>query len=461
MNAPQKRVHPTPSPRSQAPNGSWWASPSDAAVSSHLQWPLGRVSIVGLNIVLSGRACWLRRLLWLLVLLVLLAWLAWQLTTPFDRLARGGTTWQFSKRKENSVRLPAITICHNNKFNRTAVEAMSVPGAGLLQWLSEDTEPFSLLDWDRYNLDQFLEAAAFDWRAMVTQCRIAKSHCLEVGAVRTLQSPMLGHCATLVTNASVQASILSPQFFIALSESGSFEEDEHDGWTLFLHQSDILFDDFVLFAGLAKPLKLYANSSITVKVDTNINVLLSNTGKCGDATAPEHQTCLEQCIAEHANLTSASCRIPWIKSSLSQPPCTSYRDFVTSGLRLPNSFDEYKMAEALKHCPCIQPCSWLEYIISTPYRIGLRETRGALGPGERSSGAGPSSRAELWFSTTVHTTEERQLYPLSQFLAEVGGSLGLMVGASLLTLAEMVDCLICVCLNAAQRRRPADCPVRN
>ncbi|KAF0295684.1 hypothetical protein FJT64_006791 [Amphibalanus amphitrite] len=357
------------------------------------------------------------------------------LTTPFDRLARGGTTWQFSKRKESSVRLPAITVCHNNKFNRTAVEAMSVPGAGLLQWLSEDTEPFSLLDWDRYNLDQFLEAAAFDWRAMVTQCRIAKSHCLEVGAVRTLQSPMLGHCATLVTNASVQASILSPQFFIALSESGSFEEDEHDGWTLFLHQSDILFDDFVLFAGLAKPLKLYANSSITVKVDTNINVLLSNTGKCGDATAPEHQTCLENCIAEHANLTSASCRIPWIKSSLSQPPCTSYSDF---------------------------PCSWLEYIISTPYRIGLRETRGALGPGraappERGLRAAP----ELWFSTTVHTTEERQLYPLSQFLAEVGGSLGLMVGASLLTLAEMVDCLICVCLNAAQRRRPADCPVRN
>ena len=451
MPLSQQRIHPASSAHGKMSNQSLWAPPPDVAAGVQRPEPRSRVSIAGLNIVFSREASWPRRLLWLLVLLTLVVWLIIQLMVPFAKLAHGGTTWRFSKQREDSVRLPALTICHNNKYNKTAVDTMSVPGATLMDWLSHDTKPFSLLDWSRYNLDQFLQAAAFNWQDMFTECRIWKSRCMKVGSVRTLQSPMLGHCATLVTNASVQNSILSPQVKLALTEKGPFDRYDHDGWTLFIHQSDILFNDFVLFLGLAKPIKLYANSSITVTIDTNINVLLSGTGRCGGATAPEHQTCVEDCIAKHANLTSTVCRIPWIKSSLNQPPCTSYRDFEESSHLQPNSFDESKMATSLSHCPCVQPCSWMEYVISTPYRIGVEETRGVLGT-RRGGGTHLITQAELWFSTTVQTTEETHVYPLSRFLAEVGGSLGLMIGASLLTLAEIVDHFVCTCYYVARRR---------
>ena len=441
----QRRIGPTPPPGDEKPNLSLWAPPTDDAVEQ----PLSRVSISGLNIVLSRQACWPRRLLWLLVLLALLGWLVTQLMVPIERLAHGGTSWDFSRRFEDSVRLPALTICHSNKFNKTVIEEMSVPGVGLLDWLSDDTEPFSLLDWDRYDLDQFFEAAGYDWDGMVSQCLIGKRECSELGEVRTVQSPMLGQCATLVSNATVQASLLSPQVRIVLTENGSFSKHEHDGWTLFMHQNDIVFNDFVLFAGLAKPVRLFANSSITVKVDTNLNLLLASTGRCGDATAPEYQSCLERCIIEQT-MTNTTCRIPWLPFTIGLPPCTNYQDFIASGLRLP-SFNEKKMWHALKLCPCTQPCSWFDYILSTPHRIGVGETRGALSTRRPSRGQ-VMTQVQLWFSTTVQTTEERETYPVSQFLADMGGSLGLMIGASLLTVAEVVDYMVCTGYRIARRR---------
>ena len=47
------------------------------------------------------------------------------------------------------------------------------------------------------------------------------------------------------------------------------------------------------------------------------------------------------------------------------------------------------------------------------------------------------------FSTnTVVVKEEEYLYPMSSFVAEFGGTLGLFVGFSFLTLWEMILCMI-------------------
>ncbi|XP_037076875.1 uncharacterized protein LOC119098051 [Pollicipes pollicipes] len=352
----------------------------------------------------------------------------------------------------DKVRVPALTICHNNKFKKEAVEKMSLPGVSLLDWLNNDAPAFSLLDWDDYNLDEFFAAANYKWEDMVTKCTIGNVNCSDLGTIRPVHTPLLGACATLRTNTTVGRSMLSGQLNLVLSEAGSFADLEHDGWSLFVHEHSVQLDDFALFTGVVTHIKLYVNSSISVKLTTNAFSQLPDGNACSEQPSNAAQSCLERCLFGKAGIDRPSCHVPWISASANQPPCTTYQQFKNaSGLDELSSFNESLMAVVSASCGCRFPCRWDEYVSSTPYRVNIDETRAPGDAPRRRPASGVITELTLWLSTTLLKTEQAVAYPLDQFLSDVGGSLGLMIGGSLLTIVELVDCLVCACCGARKR----------
>ncbi|XP_037089573.1 uncharacterized protein LOC119109932 [Pollicipes pollicipes] len=207
---------------------------------------------------------------------------------------------------------------------------------------------------------------------------------------------------------------------LVFSDNGSFGPQEHDGWTLFLHEPGLVFTDYTMFYGMTAPVRLFANSVITVRVMTKVFNRLPGLSGCTQQPIGSVQVCLERCVNKKAGIGEPSCRIPWIPASAGRPPCTTYQQFVNaSGLDTLGSFDESAMAAATRGCPC-----------------HLNDIQ---------------TKLTLLMDTTLQTTEEVEVYPLDQFLSDVGGSLGLMIGGSLLTIVELVDCLVCSCCGARRR----------
>ncbi|XP_037086093.1 uncharacterized protein LOC119106858 [Pollicipes pollicipes] len=353
----------------------------------------------------------------------------------------------------DEVKVPALTVCHGNKFKKEAVEKMSLPGVSLLDWLDDDTPAFSLLHWDEYNLDEFFAAANYKWEDMVTKCTIGNVNCSDLGTIRAAHTPLLGACATLRTNTTVGRNMLSGQLNLVLSETGSFADNEYDGWGLFVHEHSVQLDDFALFAGVVTYIKLHANSSITVKLTTNAFSRLPEGNTCSEQPIHVAQSCLERCVFSKAGIDRPSCHVPWISASAKQPPCTTYQQFKSaSGLDELSSFNESLMAVITASCGCRLPCRWEEYVSSTPHSVNIDKARAPGGAPRRRPAGRVVTELALWLHTTVMKAEEGVAYPLNQFLSDVGGSLGLMIGGSLLTIVELVDCLVCACCGACSRR---------
>ena len=115
-----------------------------------------------------------------------------------------------------------------------------------------------------------------------------------------------------------------------------------------------------------------------------------------------------------------------------------------------NTIREETFLDWVSQCPCKLSCRSDRYHIQDHEKWHTEETTIYLShPAARN---GTHGSLQLWLSDVEEHIVERDEYSVDTFIADVGGNLGLMLGGSLLTLVEIVDCVIATCLSRRQKR---------
>ncbi|XP_037071355.1 uncharacterized protein LOC119092495 [Pollicipes pollicipes] len=401
--------------------------------------------ITGLSIVYDSGACWLRRIIWLLVITSLLVWLFFQLQHCIERAMAGGTVRSWSHQVVTNITVPAITVCHGNAFKKSQVLRHVQENVTWSDWRRRG---FSTLNWTTFDgLDDFYGRVTYQWEDMVMMCRVNGKACRETGTLQQAGSVQHGLCTTFSTNEVVTTRFTGGQIVLYLEEQETLGDFEHDGWLIYFHGPDVAFNDIVLFTGQASRVRVYKSRKHLLKLSRVTTTQQPHTSGCRrEASNLQFKLCLGECILGAMHADSTSCSVPWI------PPahyphgtrsCASFAELRNASRDMVLGISEDDYIRWTRSCWCPPSCTTDQFEIEGQEKWHAAETSLYVDmPWLRNRSM---AVLELWLSDVVVHITEVDAYPFQTFMAEVGGSLGLMLGGSLLTLVEFLDCAIHSC----------------
>ncbi|XP_043225591.1 acid-sensing ion channel 3-like [Amphibalanus amphitrite] len=423
-----------------------------------------QLSITGMALVFNPAAFWLRRAIWLAIIVCLLVWLCVQLRLCVLRLTEGGTVRTWSRRTVTDIPLPAVTVCHGNRFKKSVV--LRHQPAGAASWPSWHRLGYQTLNWSSFDgLDQFYAEASYGWDDMVLFCIVDGRNCKDIGTFRRVPTLLNGLCTTFNTNATVTRRLTTSQVTLVLEEKEPLGEFEHSGWQVFLHPQDVRYNDVSFLSGLVATVKIYGNRMHQVNVQRAITDELPHGSGDGcnssaDALAG-YQRCIAGCLmgamqqraAPSGERDQPPCAVPWVARHVyrSEPPsCRTMADLERSSMGTHNGVSEQAFVAWSSRCRCPLPCRMARYRIQSQEKWHIEETSIYLAYPEARGGTHGSLM--LWLSEDEEVIVEREAYSANSFISDVGGNLGLMLGGSLLTFVEIVDCVIASCLSRREKR---------
>ncbi|XP_037073752.1 uncharacterized protein LOC119094946 [Pollicipes pollicipes] len=442
-----------------------------------VQGPPAQLGLPGLSVVTSSAAHWLRRLVWVLVLVAALTALIVQLVGTTERLRGRSVVVSSRETMQLRVPFPAVTMCAGHPFKEGAVLSLTRSGTTLSQWRAlPPALRFELLRWQEISLDEFFQRATYAWSELVSNCTFNRLPCEDVSTVRSVVSSQYGRCHTLTLHVPTNGTWSTPQLKLDLALSEPSEVRDNVGWYVMLHPHNLPFSDITPFTGQVSQVTVPVNTESRVRLQQRTNRYISNNrdGACSrHMTAKKFASCLADCLQGNSSLHGvcdegqgsgcvSPCSLPWQKQRRpDRGPCRSFADMqaALSFERNLRALHEEEVYNAFFHCECASPCEATFYPVETPDRLVWRppdeEEEGRV-LGDRSGrpkhrrpelGAAPKkhgrmARVLLWISTGVLLQTESWSFSFPQFVAEAGGNLGIMLGASLLSLVEIADLVV-------------------
>uniref|UniRef100_A0A1A9X0Q2 Uncharacterized protein n=1 Tax=Glossina brevipalpis TaxID=37001 RepID=A0A1A9X0Q2_9MUSC len=206
--------------------------------------------------------------------------------------------------------------------------------------------------------------------------------------------------------------------------------ENEPGWHLFIHDSKENFTEInmkasgrveYVFVRIKEEIEIKLETQCFVKVNDNHN-LCSTLNDYSDLKCGE--ICLWKDLAEKAN-----CSGPWMYD-IPHQPCSS----CLSMTRLIREYGRAYDSEENNACHCVQPCQTRLFSAYIQSRRNFRQ---------------PDPNTQVWIYYTtklISMMEESPNYDSTQFIADVGGSLGFLLGLSVLGLIgilEHLTSLIC------------------
>lgn len=357
------------------------------------------------------------------------------------RMSRGGTIRTWSSRLTPRITVPAITVCHGNRFKKSQVLRHTLPNTTWVDWRRRK---FQTLNWTSFDgLDEFYERATYSWDDSVYRCWVQGKPCKAYGWLRSRITLIFGRCDSFHPNISVARRANNGQVLIFLLEKESLEEFEHNGWGVFLHPVDTNFSTLLYAVGLAQRIRVYKNHAHRVKVGRQTTVSRPDTTGCSlTHTTDTFRTCLTSCIFSRSRIftENATCSVPWVSTAAykhSTPSCASFSELQASGFNFYRRTSEIMFQNLTSGCNCKPSCNKEEYMLLQQEKSHLSETSVYLDVPTLRNMTAASLR--ILVSQEEVFLQEQDAYPMGQFVAEVGGSIGFMLGGSLLTLAHAID----------------------
>ena len=252
---------------------------------------------------------------------------------------------------------------------------------------------------------------------------------------------------------TVKRRATTGQIILAFNETEQLNDFEHDGWWVHIHSERIPFDETSIFSGLTTWLRVAVNTWYNVRLSHTRLSLLEDTGTCSAEDNAEwlYTVCMGECMGKKTNMTM-TCMVPWFEAYPYPPgfvPCRTFEEFAANSPSH-HRFDEESFVEMSSGCRCLKPCTSEQYEVNQQIVWQLRDTTvyqdlpWLIGLN--------ASRVDLSLPAEVQVIQEKEAYSFQTFISEVGGSLGLMLGGSLLTFVEIFDCIITACCARRWKR---------
>ena len=415
--------------------------------------PEASLSLSGVPVVISPAAHWLRRLLWALILALAMSWLVYLLCTSTMKLINRSLKDDMKVVRGFDVPFPAVTVCAGQRYNPERVSRMLQDGISLTDWNpSKDITHYRFLRWEELNFDEFFERSSYNWSELVARCTVFGRPCEELGTVSRAITYSRGICHTLRLSEPVQGTWIEPQVSLHLTLPEWNQSQINKEWVVFLHPASLVFNSASFSTGLLNIIPILPGSESWIRIkrrqswfmnteekpctdDTDWNEILSCANECiltkSDSTIASNNTTSKDISrdSESVDSPSAICRLPWF-SDFGDGACTTYKDLEIALNVHPGyaTLTEKDLFTALMTCFCPYFCSDIQYLADTPDRLPLVN-------GARSRDA----MLKIWISIDQEVVTENWNYELPQFIADCGGNIGLFLGASLLSLVEILD----------------------
>ena len=424
-------------PRSPAPSERCQKSAA-AGEAARSRQPLWRrvLSCRGLHLQLQ--------LLWLLVALVCVALLIAQIVDRIQMLSNPPIGTESRRVYNTSMFYPAVTICHMEGFKRSVVSSYN-------QSWDRNSRSF-LSRWDHFpwpsaTLEQFWSEASYSPQETIVTCQLGDGRTegvcpVSAGLANGLHSfelsyqlqPLSGGCTTLRPRADlhprpgIETGI---KLYLRCDPSQYVSPGMGVGWTVTVHDPKYNWSD--LSIGWYDSLSVLNGDRVQAKLEGGFHASVQRQdASCADVSDYNVASCHQNCIADRLE-TKYGCRPPWLTDTT--PLCdnaSSFEPLLTSVVRREDDLYDECLAR------CIRPCDnnfYSMYVmsVSTADELLIHNM----------------SQVQIYYPTglTASATQYRA-YDGVQFLADVGGLLGLLLGVSVLSAAQVIKD---GCLWAARR----------
>ncbi|XP_043239957.1 acid-sensing ion channel 4-like [Amphibalanus amphitrite] len=395
------------------------------------------VSVPGVSVLLDRRAHGLRRALWALVLAAALVIFVLELLLSVQRLLEADVTRSWSHSSADQLEFPAVTVCALGGLKPSAVARWTRDNTTQADWFFHGLE---LLRWQSIDLERFLDEASYTWEEQVVRCTLAGQPCAAAGRVSHPFSQMLGQCHTLTAGGPVPRAHMLPQLRLQLAETDrAAVAAGHPGWLVALHPAHVRWSDTAAVLGVASVLVVPPQviSQFTVK-RTRLRRLSSEQAPCDAHTsAADVLDCHDACQWSEAG--GDACRLRWLAHQPADTAaCTSYEQFLaaTSHRRLflnISGSSETAMLHAVAECSRCRPsCAADMYVVQSRDRLQL-SAAGTV------SGQGVNAEVLIQLLAELEDVVEKYDYTFNTLISDIGGIAGLLLGASVLTLVELLD----------------------
>ncbi|XP_033149256.1 acid-sensing ion channel 4-A [Drosophila busckii] len=195
------------------------------------------------------------------------------------------------------------------------------------------------------------------------------------------------------------------------------------GWHVFIHDKRENFTEINMKgSGRVEYVFVAINEEIEIKLQSQyFNNVESRKDSCSNQEGYSDLKCGEICIWQDL-AEKTNCSGPWMPDVQHQPcnDTDSIRDLIASYKAVYESDDDFD-------CDCLEPC---ESRIYTTYVQSRKEFRQPE----------PRTLIFIYYTTKlISMLEERPSYDATQFISEVGGSLGFLLGLSVLGLIGILE----------------------
>lgn len=398
-----------------------------------------------------------KSLIKLIFLLICICFTISQLTECFHKLLHPPISTYYKFKLNESIKYPALTLCRKPPYKNEQFKDFGVPsGADLTK-----NNAFKDFDFSHYTIEEFFDAVMYDYDEVFLQYAFngqiilpGQSKYAKTNVSSTAQPTATiskrhifpyGLCYTILPLMQPETFVTSSGYMLRLTHefSNTMEDDYgrlQSGFMLFLHnEKEVIVGNEEQPDSFTEYIYLEPEKTVTaiLRLQT-INQISTSDNPCESDPDYSRSKCIETCFHQRI-VDHVGCTMPFLTAQHINN-CSDH-DTVKEVMSILYLRSGHTVgSKLLSKCKCQKACDIYMYSA----QINNLKNRPS----------GASTDVFVHFpSNLVTQMEETMGYDWTVFLADIGGSLGFLLGLSVIGVIEIMDVCIQMILQVFKRRK--------
>lgn len=399
----------------------------------------------------------IRRMVWVMAVVICCFFMISQMSECLDKLSNPPISTQTRIIMKEEMDYPALTMCYKNSDNQGYDPLMFKHYNITRYWLMNDQTQESTwrnFPWGEISLSEVWENITYPVVETSDSVQYQghrdhiKSYVTSINNVGGLDYTYTfyhdhGRCYTIRPPKNVDKPLPGEKYGYKLYfylQRSSNDSKLFDGeWQVHVHDADEWWSENSLLSySHQETLYVKTGYRVFIRVTESVfNSLNRPQEPCDDVGATSYNECIETCRWRHiVSQESIRCKMPFMEVP-GWPECDTQDQAFTAI----EQYRNYRDKNAREHCKssCLKHC-----------RIRIHSAQITK---EMESRPDQSSIHIYYSSGMIQDLHEEWGYDMTLFIADFGGSLGFLLGVSILSVLEIVEGLILAAYQMCQDRR--------
>ncbi|XP_044252939.1 uncharacterized protein LOC123003935 [Tribolium madens] len=366
-----------------------------------------------------------RQLIKLILLVVCVSITIYQLSECVNKIVRPPITSHYRFRYNQSIKYPAITVCRRPSFKSYLFPKFGIRASTLDLAANNLFENFPF---NTTSLEDFLNATTYDFKEVVPLYGYNETGMGENLRFRKTFFTKRGLCHTMIPKEMSENFAIAGGFWLYLRHSAKDKTKDANGlsttgFEIHIHDEfEVIKEEDGSNTGFVY-VETGEDLHVTLTVQTYSQVSTTQQPCVKDPTYGKSR-CEQKCVHNFA-AKKVGCKVPWLRDlDQDYPLCSDY----ISINNITNAMTEKFSSQALSECDCQGRCNNTLYKYQIEHRRDVDVIQGS------------SSTIAIYFASNLVTELNDVIsYDWNVFLADIGGSLGFLLGLSVIGFVNVIE----------------------